>query len=185
MDALKPFAPPRNIHEACKICDQHYLPEESQRADLTRRYLSCNDQDAQRLLLPLVQGSRDTLSHVRDVLASHGDLVISRWKKLSLAKRRELLSTASPMLFGPQSVGPATSRIEMWQEGGVIHEAIPGIEANGFVQDWIKLISLLHVRCEYGPSQWAAFDTRSTQNIYAQSESSRHAWRAIRDPGGL
>jgi hypothetical protein len=165
----KTFPPPHNAHKDCRICNQHFLTEESQRADATRQYQAYNDLDGQLQLRAWLNVAKADLSHVKAVLLSHGDLVMSRWKKLGQGKRRELLSKASPALFGPGATGPATTKTELCEEKVNFHEAIPGMEANGFALDWMKLMSLLHVRCEYGPEQWAAFDTRSSHAGCCQS----------------
>lgn len=75
MGAFEPLPPPRNIHEACRICEQHFLTERSQRANKSREYHRLDDHDAQLLLLSLPRQAKNNPRHVKDVLASHGDMI--------------------------------------------------------------------------------------------------------------
>jgi hypothetical protein len=141
MGAFEPLPPPRDIHKACRICEQHYLTEEPQRANTSRKYHRIDDQEAQLLLLPLLQQPRDELRHVKDVLdSSHGDVILSRWKKLSHAKRAKLLNTAAPDMFLSPSCEPVDFITPLDPEIEVCHAAIPGRDTNGFAHDFMKLL---------------------------------------------
>jgi len=105
---------------------------------------------------------KESLDHVRDVLHSHGDVVLSRWSKFSQEKRAKLLQAAAPVWCSPPPP-ELSSRLDVWGTKRVVNPVVPWFDAVSFAQDRMKLLSLLHVRCEYDPSQWAAFDTRSTR----------------------
>jgi hypothetical protein len=153
------------------MCEKHFLSEKAQRsgkAGKAREIKILNNRLAQCLLSNSLREARQNLHHVRNVLLSHGDLILSRWRKQSRVKRAKLLNTAAPRFFEPPS-GNATENADPWASRKVIHEAIPGMETHGFSQDYMRLMSLLHVRSQCDPSEWAAFDIRSTKYVCSQS----------------
>ena len=132
MGVFEPLPPPRNIH---------FLTEGSQRANTNREYHRLNDRDAQLLLSSLLQQARDELRHVKDVLdSSHGDVILSRWKKLSHAKRAKLPNTAAPDIYRSPSCEPADFITPLDPEIEVCHAAIPSRDTNGFARDLMKLL---------------------------------------------
>ena len=92
------------------------------------------------------------------MLHSYGDLILARWKQYTPKRRAELLNEASPVVFhipSPEFLDnidasdDTTNAFASW------------LDTAEFSEDRMRLMSLLHVRSEYGPEQWAAFDTRS------------------------
>lgn len=162
---------PLSIHKDCDACSEHYLTEESLREGTFRRINKLNDRQAQSLLRKHLKDTEHDLQHVRDVLLSHGDVILSRWKKYSQDKRAKLLGTAS-MLFSPvmATVREATQLRQgnAWGTKRSCMPLFPWAEPDAFAQDSMKLLSLLHVRSEYAPSRWAALDTQSTWRMCIQ-----------------
>jgi hypothetical protein len=141
------------------LCEEHFLTEEAQRWPIPRQRGSLDDHEAQKWLWICLAETKAHLEYVKDMLLSHGDAVLKKWnKKGNTQKRRaELLSKASPKLFNARPE-PLTD------EPGALSFAnphLPWLDPAAFSQDRMRLLSLLHVRSEYGPDQWAAFDTRS------------------------
>jgi hypothetical protein len=165
MEHLKICPPPLGAHKDCKLCEEHYLTEGSQRKLMPQGVPTLNDEHAQLSLHATLQGINKSLDHVRAILCSHGDVILSRWNKFSQEKRANLLTTAAPHLFDL----PLMNEPNVWGTKRAVDPLIPWLDAVSFSQDRAKLLSLLHVRSEYDSSQWAAFDTRSARRACTQS----------------
>ena len=157
------------MHSDCRTCEQHFLIEEAQQPYVTRKFVALDDEMAERWLFKTLGETKEHLHHVKGMISSHGDVILSRWKKFSQAKRAKLLNTAAPEILLSPLCEPADYITSLDPKIEVGHAAIPGRETNGFGHDYMKLLSLLYVRSECDPSQWAAFDTRSTQSLCSQS----------------
>jgi len=168
-DLFETCPPPGSMHSDCRTCEQHFLIEEAQPPYVTRKFVALDDEMAERWLFKTLGETKEHLHHVKGMISSHGDVILSRWKKFSQAKRAKLLNTAAPEILLSPLCEPADYITSLDPKIEVGHAAIPGRETNGFGHDYMKLLSLLHVRSEYDPSQWAAFDTRSTQSLCSQS----------------
>ena len=179
MDTLEIYPPPHSAHKDCSICEQHFLSVEDQKSEAARKVTTYNDHDAQLLLNKMRLATLQDIKHFYDLLLSHGDVILSRWKKYSRVKREKLLSEAS-MFFRlpPRKVDAETNP---FGPRPMVHEAIPGLVTDGFFQDYMKLLSLLHVRSEYLPDRWAAFDCRSTHFSASQSRSKEYMY----NPGAV
>jgi hypothetical protein len=121
---------------------------------MPRQRGSLEDHEAQKWLWICLAETKAHLEYVKDMLLSHGDAVLKKWnKKGNTQKRRaELLSKASPKLFNARPE-PSTDN------PGALSFAnphLPWLDPAAFSQDRMRLLSLLHVRSEYGPDQWAA-----------------------------
>jgi hypothetical protein len=132
------------------------------------------------------------LEHVKNMLMSNGDVIHSRWKKLTQEKRAMVLATASKpsYLF---DVDPARSAWNI-----PINASVLWADIISFSQDSMKLLPLLHARTAFEPQFWAAFDTRSSEHAFAarrqdlyvfnasvQRLLGHHAWRGLRRPGKI
>jgi hypothetical protein len=158
------YPPPNGAHKDCLICEGHFpsvkvQQQMPQQLNGLPRKAKVGDETAQELLSLYMSDNLKNLQHVRNMLHSHGDLILRRWKKYSPERRTELLTKASPFVFqkirslefldGPGSLGDSAHRYISW------------LDVVDFSKDRMRLMSLLHVRSEHGPEQWAAFDTRS------------------------
>lgn len=145
--------PPEAAHSDCPDCDEHFLSVATQ-ADRGCRYrASLVDFDAEQLLRAYQNETKENLKHVKALLASHGDAIWSRWSQYSQQKRQHVLANAS------QIITTASSKRGSWAESK--NDLIKWLELESLSQG-TKLLSLLHLRTEYEPHLWAAFDTRSS-----------------------
>jgi hypothetical protein len=113
---------------------------------------------AQAHLSRLLYNTEKNLQHVRNMLHSHGDLILARWKKYTPKRRTELLKKASPTVLDIPSLEPHDKFTSSHDTATAFASWLNTAELGG---DRMRLMSVLHVRSEYGPEQWAAFDTRS------------------------
>ncbi|CZT14755.1 uncharacterized protein RCC_00715 [Ramularia collo-cygni] len=96
---------------------------------------------AQHLITFFSNDTEELRTTLAATLASHGDAILKRWKKLSKAKRGLLLANISPRMFGPWPVEVTRTR----------------------------LVSLLHVRTLHSAASWSAFDTRKNHMAWCTS----------------
>jgi len=148
----KIYSLPNGAHEDCLICEGQFPSVK------TKPRVVVGDEFAQALISAQLSKTRENIQHVRDILHSHDDLILARWKKYSPRKRSELLTKASPVVF---HIPPPEflDKLNTSNDGANLYAS--WLDVAEFAEDRMRLMSLLHVRCEYGPEQWAAFDTRS------------------------
>lgn len=152
---LEIYPPPNGVHKDRLMCEGHFPSVETQQQNRVIYKKKLNDTLAQANIMFALEDTKENLRHVKEMLHSHGDLILARWKKYSPKRRLELLNKASTMFSPPSSEpfgGPEDSA----------NTYFSWLDTTGFSEDRMRLMSLLHVRSEYGPEQWAAFDTRST-----------------------
>ncbi|KAK4545913.1 hypothetical protein LTR36_002477 [Oleoguttula mirabilis] len=173
------FPPPAGLHADCALCYQHFRPVEDQQKECFKYAGHLSDLQADRLIQEVLQQSTYNLEYVKAKLETHGDLILTRWTKKSKDKRAAILSSAAPNVFGdwppPPQVktsaeyaqpieGPyTTENITQWvKPRSSVCSFAPWLELQGFMEDRMQLLSLLHVRTQYSPSAWAGFDIRGT-----------------------
>jgi hypothetical protein len=120
-----------------------------------------------------LKATREGIQHVKERLESHADVVASRWKKYSHEKRAALLRESSKGVFDG-----IWNEVETWSlnpkadEWGVHEPCVASIgwlnhfKIQELAEDHMALLSLLHLRSQYEPQQWAAFDTREAFRGY-------------------
>lgn len=150
----------------CQCADCHnafYLPEEQRNPLLSFRG-RISDVDARRIAAQHVQDMQRERVYLQQRLASHGDLILSRWKKKSVEKRHALLIDACPDLYEHRWVYPR------WYNTPLDQRWYPRTKAarSQFLLPWLSvevlktnpavLFGLLHSRTVYPPQDWAAFD---------------------------
>jgi hypothetical protein len=112
---------------------------------------------AQALLSDHMSDTRKNLQHVRNMLRSHGDLILARWRKYNPKRRAELLNKASSLFTVPSR--KFLDELDASEDHANVF--VSWLDVAELSEDRMRLMSLLHVRSEHGPEQWAAFDTRS------------------------
>lgn len=156
LDLIKIYPPPDAAHKDCLICEGHFPSEKTQQQYRDPDKMKFGATRAQTHLSALLRRTKDNIQHVKEMLHSHGDLILARWKKYSPKRRAELLTKASPSVFIRCDL---LGRLDPSQD--CANTYISWLNTNHFSEDRMRLMSFLHARSEYGPEQWAAFDTRS------------------------
>jgi hypothetical protein len=160
------YPPPDGAHRDCLICEGHFPSEKTQQQNSVPWNAKLDDRSAQELLLDHLDTTRANLQHVRNMLHSHGDLILARWKKYPPKRRMELLTRASSVFH----VCPPELLEGLDASDDCANVFVSWLNTAEFSEDRMRLMSLLHVRSEYGPEQWAAFDTRSAWLACQQTE---------------
>ncbi|KAL6405574.1 hypothetical protein AUP68_11334 [Ilyonectria robusta] len=151
----------------CECVDcQHgfYTVEEQYGPGLSyRRRLS--DADAERRVLSTVKQIHDLRGALTERLNVFADVLLSRWKKRSQAKREALLKEAAPDLEEKQWLIP---RYTYLRERLITHARsqerrrqllLPWLNVEVLKTNPAVLFALLHYRTAYSPQHWAAFDS--------------------------
>lgn len=86
------------------------------------------DFEAQRLLQQYRNETDQNLKHVKDLLACHGDVICSRWKKYSQEKTTDMLAEAS------------SSELDSWNENQ--NALIRWLDLDSLSQDFTKLLAV-------------------------------------------
>lgn len=159
--------PPPTGFDGCYRCrESFYTVEEQQSA--RRQYMnSCDRNEAQQWLDTEIQTARQHLQRVRERLHTHGDVILSRWKKKNYQRRAILLSAASRDLLGEWPVDPQLmsehARRDPWGLAERHHGLAIWLRLDSIAEDYMKFLSLLHVRCQYDLSLWSTFDTTESR----------------------
>ncbi|KAF5251050.1 hypothetical protein FANTH_3811 [Fusarium anthophilum] len=150
----------------CRDCENSFYPVEMQRHAQHSYHLRLSDAAAERNARSLVQSihrSRDRLSNRIQVF---GDVLMSRWKKRSQAKRAALLKEAAPDLEEEQWIIPRYSytreRLYMRARSPIRRRQLllPWLNVHVLKTNPAVLFALLHYRTAYSPQSWATFDNR-------------------------
>ena len=149
--------PPNSAHTDCLICEGQFPSVETQQKNGHCWIAELDNGSAQAHLSRLLYNTEKNLQHVRNMLHSHGDLILARWKKYTPKRRTELLKEASPTVFDIPSLESHDKFTSSHDTATAFASWLNTAELSG---DRMRLMPVLHVRSEYGPEQWAAFDTR-------------------------
>ncbi|KAK4543640.1 hypothetical protein LTR36_005285 [Oleoguttula mirabilis] len=184
------ICPPPEGYDGCELCKNHFRSIEQQeqqnREGKTYRYeQNLSDQEASALIAVLREQNEDDREYVTARLQTHGGLILNRWTKKSKEKRAVMFSTCLPGVFGDW---PRPSRQKMLAElaemqlldddtarqavaelpwlqqrySTVMFPFAEWLKLEDFIEDCMRLLSLLHARTQYTPAAWALFDTRSS-----------------------
>ncbi|KAF5676464.1 hypothetical protein FCIRC_7023 [Fusarium circinatum] len=150
----------------CRDCENSFYPVQIQRHAQHSYHLRLSDTVAERSARSLAQSihrSRDRLSNRIQVF---GDVLMSRWKKRSQAKRAALLKEAAPDLEEEQWLIPRYSytreRLYMRERSPIRRRQLllPWLNVHVLKTNPAVLFALLHYRTAYSPQSWATFDNR-------------------------
>lgn len=162
--------PPETAHRDCAECDEHFLSVAIQEARIRGYQDSLQDSEAQQILHQYRSETDQNLKHVKDLLASHGDVICKRWTTSSQEKRTKLIAKASAMF------ATVSSERDTWKENQ--NALVKWLDLVGLAQDFTKLLALLHVRTEYEPHLWAPFDTRSSYAAFSTVKGDMYSYNA-------
>lgn len=184
MAAITIYPPPVTIeddpNDVKTPLDEHYLSIDAQQTGVKRYREGVEDTQAQESLDRLLRETRSNAKHIKVTLVSHGDVVLSRWKKYSHGKRATLPRAVSSETFKDWHQietfrsNPAS---DPWEQKRGSIGCIRWLNSSSIgqlSQDRMRILSLLHVRSEYEPQQWAALDTRSARATFMMDTV--HSW---------
>ncbi|KAI1770070.1 hypothetical protein F4818DRAFT_434334 [Hypoxylon cercidicola] len=155
-------APPCSCHD-CQV--GFYLTAEQYDPGLSYRS-RLSDADARRLVESSTRQIHETREYLAQRLKSHADLLMSRWRKQSLAKRQALLTEVAPDLETSPWINirfsymPERKLIDRRSQKRRRQLLAPWLSVDVLKANPAVLYALLHYRVTYPPQDWAAFDCR-------------------------
>jgi len=168
---LMGFAPPCE----CADCEQQFRNNADQ-CRLIYRYRSIlSRKEAEMVAAKLTFNIKRNLEYLRRECASHGNVIINRWKKKNRQKREKILLAADPNMYPEQWLIPrhliAFESDTEWQKVRERHKSylLPYITIPDLRDDPSKLLSLLFYRTQSLPEVWAPFDSKRLSNGWFSS----------------
>nr|RBQ87940.1 hypothetical protein FVER53263_13551 [Fusarium verticillioides] len=150
----------------CGDCQEDFFATSEQRSPEHSYHLRLSDAEAERNASSLVQSLHRSQNHLAKQIQVSGDVLLSRWKKRSQAKRAALLKEVAPDLEEQQWLLP---RYTYMREKFYTHARSP-TRRRQLLLPWLNvhvlktnpavLFALLHYRTAYPPQSWAPFDSR-------------------------
>lgn len=158
----------RTPHEPCTECQDSFYtdaeqeeryPEFAYRGEVSR-------EEATRIATEYTQNAQNDRDALSQLLRDHGDLLISRWKKKSPAKRAAILIAASPELNQDDWVYSLYHRLRecCWEAArdpvARIQLLLPWLTLSILKSNPSALFALLHHRSAFAPQEWAPYDNK-------------------------
>ncbi len=124
-----------------------------------------SDRDAERIAAEYVRDAKQDRQYLQERLASHGDIIVNRWKKKSREKREALLVQTAPELYESRWIIPRYCYMpesKLVGLGGRTQMRRSQLLLHWLNRDILKsnpstLFALLHNRTAYPPQDWAAW----------------------------
>lgn len=145
----------------CQIEFEYETQTLTPASDFTR---TLNDDEVRSLLSGFIKDATIARASLKNTLENHGDTIMSRWKKMSQAKRRAVLEQIQPPIANETAAdmqylynSPVT---HLGSRDSVMRKQflLPWLSINRLTSSVSALFALLHVRTEYHPHEWASFD---------------------------
>ncbi|KAK3629811.1 hypothetical protein LTR56_017824 [Elasticomyces elasticus] len=185
-------APLPTCPEICAVCAQQYLPRALRDRPWMRRIMTMHsDLEAQFLAQQSVTATANHLDVLRAKLTEHGDALLKRWIRKSVAKRAALIRQAMPEAYGgdfaqvrmeydrqrivsgaiPKGAGSMTLRDTDNVEQALDHyrdqwrsmQIVHYLDMQTLSEDPSNLLSILHHRSLSTPADWFLFDLEHTR----------------------
>lgn len=90
----------------CTDCLHSFYSCEEQEEFMTAYHGRVSDKDASHIVAMHMQDIKKGRRHLIELLDSHGDMILNRWKKKSQAKRADLLREVAEGLYEQQWILP-------------------------------------------------------------------------------
>ncbi|KAK1635196.1 hypothetical protein BDP81DRAFT_482246 [Colletotrichum phormii] len=137
----------------CPDCHIGYYSESEQHAYSHSYHHSISD----------ISAAQESRKHITNRLSSHADLLVSRWRKRSQSKRRELPNKAMPELEESQWINSSYGYSEEKRR----HLLVPWLNVEVLMTSPAVLFALLHRRTLYPPEDFAPLDCRQMELFWA------------------
>ncbi|KAK0382189.1 hypothetical protein CLIM01_00481, partial [Colletotrichum limetticola] len=157
----------------CPDCQTGYYTESEQRAYIHSYHHSISDTSAIKTASTYVKALQESRKHITNRLDSHADLLMSRCRKRSQEKRRELLHKAVPELEESQWINSRyVYSDEKFRYGERTVQRrrqllVPWLNVEVLKTSPAILFALLHYRTLYPPEDFAPLDCRQMELSWA------------------
>lgn len=152
----------------CADCEHGYYTPQEQITHRFRYIGTLSDFEARLIAGGLVYCTNQSREYLVQRLATHGDIIIKRWKKNSSEKRQKLLVEAVPDICQERWVIPQYTFTPEFENRGVGRRSmetrrqllVPWFNVEVLKSNPAVLFALLHNRTAYLPQDWTTFDAR-------------------------
>ncbi|KXH60460.1 hypothetical protein CSAL01_09938 [Colletotrichum salicis] len=156
----------------CPDCQIGYYSKSEQHAYSHSYHHSISDTSAVNTASEYVKEAQESRKHITNRLSSHSDLLMSRWRKRSQDKRRELLNKAVPELEESQWINSRYGYSEKFRFGERTlqrrrHLLVPCLNFEVLKTSPAVLFALLHHRTLYPPEDFTMLDCRQMELSWA------------------
>lgn len=161
------FAPPCE----CADCQNGFYTSQEQRIDCFAYKKRISDAEAKRILGAHVGQAQEDREYLRQLCGSHGDRIMSRWKKRSRDKRQNLLLHANPDLYMHRWFIPRLINDNPpWRDARKLRQShlLPYLSVDLLKKDPAVFLGLLYNRTHYTPDMWASSDSKELLNAWVQ-----------------
>ncbi|KAI5369206.1 hypothetical protein Slin14017_G000850 [Septoria linicola] len=157
----------------CAICLPQFIPGALylQKEKLGEKRIT--NSHAQADLSVLVHDAGADLQTLKLLVKTHGDVIMTRWKKMTKAKREKAILQAQPMLYrhkwpeiriqlgldeGSDITAHGEHRFVAQSTMSRVTMLVPYLNLESLTKDPMRFLSLLHLRSAIDPEHWVTSD---------------------------
>ncbi|KAF2503019.1 hypothetical protein BU16DRAFT_576900 [Lophium mytilinum] len=147
----------------CLDCQEFWYTREEQSVDRQAYETRVAAEEVKKMISHYQTQIFEDRKYLQEVCASHGDTILSRWKKRSRDKREAWILKANPTLCEHKwFTFRYMANFPSWKEGRRERKTflLPYLSVEGLKSDPALFLSLLHNRAHYHPQEWAPYDSR-------------------------
>ncbi|WZH50115.1 hypothetical protein QYS62_011354 [Fusarium acuminatum] len=160
----------------CIECQQSFYTVDKQRTPNFSYRDRLHDQEAKEVITAALEDIHRQQALLRNRIDTFGDLLLSRWKKYSQAKREALLQDAAPDMEKDKWLLPRHSytheRLQVHARSSKRRKQLmlPWLNVHVLKSNPVVLFALLHYRTANPPDSWAAFDSKQLNYGWAGAQ---------------
>lgn len=148
----------------CSDCQIDFGHESEVVETTSELYATLNDTDVRARLSGFIEMAAAAKESLKDTQQEHGNIIISRWKNMSHAKRQAILNKIQPPIAPLSGLDTCCLCSPMFfslgNRDGITRKQIllPWMSIDRLAANESLLFALLHLRTEYALYEWATFD---------------------------
>ena len=146
----------------CADCEQQFLTRAQQHIDRSVYRKEISQSEAKLTATARVQSMNENRAYLKQCL-THGDMIMSRWRKKSRDKRETLLLSVDSTIYSQQWFHFRLPYSRMsWREARKYRNAwlLPYLNLESLKTDPDRLLGLLSNRVAHSPESWAPYDNK-------------------------
>lgn len=150
----------------CVECWQQFRTGPEQQMHKNAYSATLTWKEAQRKCDGWVDEINLSRAYLQNAIKNHGNTIVNRWKKKSVAKRASLLQEVFPELAHKKHEFVDRDYFELWQESRDKHRNFymaTYLTLDQLTPDPMKFLSLLNARAMYSAEEWVPCDVLQTR----------------------
>jgi hypothetical protein len=152
----------RNPPCECVQCLQQFRTAADQKKPQFLYTKTISWKDAQKKCNAWVEEITSSQIYLQDVISKHGNTIVNRWKKKSVAKRAALLKEIFPDMSSRTHEMFDVNYVARFYEARAKQRnsyLATCLTIDQLASELLRLLSLLHARTRYDPEEWVAWDS--------------------------